>query len=118
MFKAEWTNKDSLDLQPTCNKLATDAVMESGRSKLMSNISRHPDCEHRTELGNCLPIGGCCTAVPTSACEAERNKSMNKEEIITVLQDIREYLCAGNPVWDTSVVREAMTKAIEAVREQ
>ena len=23
MIKAEWTNKDSLDLQPTCNQLAT-----------------------------------------------------------------------------------------------
>ena len=23
MIKAEWTNKDSLDLQPTCNRLAT-----------------------------------------------------------------------------------------------
>ena len=25
MIKAEWTNKDALDLQPTCNKLATNA---------------------------------------------------------------------------------------------
>ena len=26
MIKAEWTNKDSLDLQPTCNQLATDSI--------------------------------------------------------------------------------------------
>ena len=26
MIKAEWTNKDTLDLQPTCNQLATDCI--------------------------------------------------------------------------------------------
>ena len=26
MIKAEWTSKDSLDLQPTCNQLATDLI--------------------------------------------------------------------------------------------
>jgi hypothetical protein len=26
MIKAEWTNKDSLDLQSTCNQLATDTI--------------------------------------------------------------------------------------------
>lgn len=26
MIKAEWTNKDALDLQPTCNQLATDLI--------------------------------------------------------------------------------------------
>lgn len=26
MIKAEWTNADALDLQPTCNQLATDSV--------------------------------------------------------------------------------------------
>ena len=26
VIKAEWTNKDSLDLQPTCNQLATDLI--------------------------------------------------------------------------------------------
>ena len=29
MIKAEWTNKDSLDLQPTCNQLATDNALPS-----------------------------------------------------------------------------------------
>ncbi len=29
MFKAEWTNKDSLDLQPTCNQLATKRTYKS-----------------------------------------------------------------------------------------
>ena len=26
MIKAEWTNADALDLQPTCNQLATDCI--------------------------------------------------------------------------------------------
>lgn len=43
---------------------------------------------------------------------------MSDSEIIQMLSEIRDYLTAGNPVWDTSVVREAMTVAIEAVRER
>ena len=30
MIKAEWTNKDSLDLQPTCNRLAINAEPKTG----------------------------------------------------------------------------------------
>lgn len=30
MIKAEWTNKDALDLQPTCNQLATNAEPKTG----------------------------------------------------------------------------------------
>lgn len=43
---------------------------------------------------------------------------MSDSEIIQMLSEIRDYLTAGNPVWDTSVVREVMTIAIEAVRER
>lgn len=46
----------------------------------MSNISRHPVCKHRSEIGNCLTVGGFCTAVPTSVCEAERSKSMSDSQ--------------------------------------
>lgn len=49
----------------------------------MSNISRHPDCKHRNEIGNCLIVGGFCTAVPTSVCEAERRK----DEVIRAICD-------------------------------
>ena len=41
---------------------------------------------------------------------------MSKMRLIDVLGDIRHYLMAGNPVWDTSVVDKAMTAAIEAVK--
>ena len=40
---------------------------------------------------------------------------MNKSEIIQMLSEIRDYLTAGNPVWDTDKVREAMNVAIKAV---
>lgn len=36
MIKAEWTNKDSLDLQPTCNNLATDTISRQAALGLVS----------------------------------------------------------------------------------
>lgn len=36
----------------------------------MNNIDRHPECYMRTVLGNCDPIGGFCTSVNKSICEA------------------------------------------------
>ena len=36
----------------------------------MSNTDRHPECHMRTSLGNCDPIGGFCTSVNTTICEA------------------------------------------------
>ena len=36
----------------------------------MSNTTRYPQCHMRTALGNCDPIGGFCTSVNESVCEA------------------------------------------------
>lgn len=43
---------------------------------------------------------------------------MSNTEIIKMLSEIRDYLTAGNPIWDTDRVREAISEAIEAVRER
>ena len=40
---------------------------------------------------------------------------MSDSEIIQMLSEIRDYLTAGNPVWDTDKVRETMNVAICAV---
>lgn len=40
---------------------------------------------------------------------------MSDSEIIQMLSEICDYLTAGNPVWDTDMVREAMNVAICAV---
>lgn len=40
---------------------------------------------------------------------------MSNEEIVQMLSEIRDYLTAGNPIWDTDRVREAMNAAICAV---
>lgn len=40
---------------------------------------------------------------------------MSDSEIIQMLSEIRDYLTAGNPVWDTDKVREVMNVAIKAV---
>lgn len=37
-IKAEWTNADALDLQPTCNRLATDCV---SRKAAIDSIEKH-----------------------------------------------------------------------------
>ena len=36
----------------------------------MDNIQRHNSCPMRTNLGNCDPIGGFCTSINESICEA------------------------------------------------
>lgn len=39
-------------------------------------------------------------------------------EVVKMLESIRDYLCAGNPIWNVDTVREVMDKAIKAVKEQ
>ena len=46
MIKAEWTNKDSLDLQQTCNKLATTEEDLISREDAVNTIKRY---KHRLE---------------------------------------------------------------------
>lgn len=43
---------------------------------------------------------------------------MSDEEVIKTLQEIKEYLCAGNPVWDVKKIREAMTIAIDTMKDK
>lgn len=47
MIEAEWTNKDSLDLQPTCNQLATTeyALNQKDRSVTPNDITRFPSAD-------------------------------------------------------------------------
>ena len=48
----------------------------------MNNTDRHPECYMRTALGNCDPIGGFCTSVNKSICEALHKVSRPKGEWI------------------------------------
>lgn len=42
MIKAEWTNADALDLQPTCNQLATDTISrQAATDALMEQFKRN-----------------------------------------------------------------------------
>lgn len=50
----------------------------------MSNTDRHPKCHMRTALGNCDPIGGFCTSVNESICEALHKVSSPQGEWITI----------------------------------
>ena len=40
---------------------------------------------------------------------------MSNSEIIQMLSEIRDYLTAGNPVWDTDMVEETLDVAISDV---
>ena len=44
----------------------------------MSNIEKYPKCDMRTSLGNCDPIGGFCTSVNTTICEALHKVAKSK----------------------------------------
>lgn len=43
---------------------------------------------------------------------------MTKERAIDLCQAIDQYLCAGNPIWDTAEIHDAMSMAIEALKAQ
>ncbi|MBR2566163.1 MAG: hypothetical protein IKE29_16285 [Paenibacillus sp.] len=42
---------------------------------------------------------------------------MTREEKVHVLEQIKDYLCAGNPIWDVDMVAEAMDAGIEALQD-
>ena len=44
----------------------------------MNNIEKYPKCHMRTSLGNCDPIGGFCTSVNGSICEALHKAAESK----------------------------------------
>lgn len=52
----------------------------------MSNIDRHSECHMRTALGNCDPIGGFCTSVNESICEALHRVSRPRGEWTDIYQ--------------------------------
>lgn len=43
---------------------------------------------------------------------------MTKERAIDLCHAIDQYLCAGNPIWDTAEIHDAMSMAIEALNEE
>lgn len=40
---------------------------------------------------------------------------MDREETVGILNSIKEYLCNGNPIWDTKLVREAIDNAVNDI---
>ena len=53
MFNVEWTNKDSLDLQQTCNKLATERAY---KSLDIVEVVRCKDCIHYESDGGAMMV--------------------------------------------------------------
>ena len=43
---------------------------------------------------------------------------MTKERAINLCHAIDQYLCAGNPIWDTAEIHDAISMAIKALKAQ
>lgn len=61
----------------------------------MSNIEKYPKCHMRTSLGNCDPIGGFCTSVNESICEALHKVSRPQGEWIRTSNDWIDGTCGA-----------------------
>ena len=48
----------------------------------MNNIEKYPKCHMRTSLGNCNPVGGFCTSVNESICEALHKVNRSQRELV------------------------------------
>lgn len=42
---------------------------------------------------------------------------MTTEQAITVLRGMETYLCSGNPIWRTDLIKEAVSMACEALEQ-
>ena len=47
-----------------------------------------------------------------------RGEKMTKEEAIKKINAIKEYLTAGNPIWDVKEIDEVLNMAIEAIQNE
>ena len=93
MIKAEWTNKDSLDLQPTCNQLATtdgDIISRQGAIDALQ-------CEWCVEKINNLPSAEPKTGkwIPCS----ERLPEENGEYIVSLEDSVYPWANFFNGKW-------------------
>jgi hypothetical protein len=43
------------------------------------------------------------------------NKKLSNTDSIDVLEQIKSYLCSGNPIWNVEIISEAIDNAINAL---
>lgn len=43
------------------------------------------------------------------------NKKLSNEDSIDILEQIKSYLCSGNPIWNVEIISEAIDNAINAL---
>lgn len=44
------------------------------------------------------------------------NKKLSNVDSIDILEQIKLYLCSGNPIWNTEIISEAIDNAINALK--
>lgn len=47
--------------------------------------------------------------------EEALNKKLSNKDSIDVLEQIKSYLCSGNPIWHIEIISEAIDNAINAL---
>lgn len=47
--------------------------------------------------------------------EEALNKKLSNEDSINILEQIKSYLCSGNPIWNVEIISEAIDNAINAL---
>ena len=57
----------------------------------MNNIEKYPKCHMRTSFGNCDPMGGFCTSIKTTICEALHKVAEPKTGWIPVSERLPEH---------------------------
>ena len=64
---------------------------------MMMDAEKRLNCPMRHENGNCLPMGGFCTAVNDPICEAMHNAYRHGADAVPVVwcKDCKEYSCSS-----------------------
>jgi hypothetical protein len=47
--------------------------------------------------------------------EEALTKKLSNEDSIDILEQIKSYLCSGNPIWNVEIISEAIDNAINAL---
>lgn len=90
-----------------CDGIPHESCYEAEKKPTMSEIERINraglKCPHRHINGNCLPVGGFCTAVPIEACplviSAIRAQAEQENPKPLTLEELREREQGKSPVW-------------------
>ena len=72
----------------------------------------------RAQLAKDLKPGMIVSFMSLKDTEECKRSQMKPEEALNNVQKIKNYMCAGNPIWDTSTIEQTLDMAIDALKKQ